>query len=158
MGEDRLAARFNLPKKRSHEIIDHYLTVFSRMRPYMNEMIELCNKNGFVRTWSSRIWRETDVKRTYRAVNALVQGGAADIFAVAACRIQNYLQAQNRGSLVSFIHDELLCEVLLEKVAETTTAVTHLQEVEDLFGVPFLIDSKLGYSYGSMVSSVEWQA
>lgn len=150
MGENRLASRFNMAKPRAIKIIEHYLTTFPGMRPYMNSLARQCEKAGLVRLWSGRIWRENDPKKSYKATNAVVQGGGADILAEAACRVHDFFTQEKCGGLVSLVHDELVSEIQIEGSQEIVKQLVRIQEVPDLFNIPFLVEAKCGKTYGTL--------
>lgn len=152
-----LEHHLNKTREESHRIAEDYWRKFSRIKPYMAEVIEGCKQRGYVTYWSGRIWKEENESDMYKAVNALVQGGGADLLATAAMRVQKYLDAEGAGGIVNFVHDELISEVPTEMVMKIAPEISRIQEVEDLFQAPFLTDSKVGSSYGSLEKLSKWK-
>lgn len=146
-----LQHRLNMSIEESRQVTSTYLEAFPRIMPYMREVIEECRKTGYLRYWSGRIWREENPAKHYKGVNALVQGGGADLLSIGALRAQDWLDAQGAGHIVSYIHDELLLEVKEDAIHDAITAIPQVMEVEDLFSAPFLTEWKAGYSYGTLV-------
>ncbi len=81
-------------------------------------------------------------------MNAVIQGGCADLLAVAAVRCAEHLQAKGTGRILALIHDEILFEVVKEHVAYTTGYLQDIMGVEDLFGVKFGTDSVISEYWG----------
>lgn len=150
MNVNSMTHRLNRSPKEARAIAEQYWSMFPRILPWLNEVIQWCKRENLVRYWSGRIWREDDPRFFYRAANALIQGGAADLLSVAAIRCDRYLRRVGAGSLISFIHDEMLFEVHEEAISEVMPRLLQIAEVEDLFDVPFLTDGKIGPSYGEL--------
>lgn len=153
-----LEHRLNKTREESHRIAQQYWARFPRIQPYMKEVIEQCRKQGYVRYWSSRIWREENEQDQYRAVNAIVQGGGADLLMTAALRVQKYLDSLGCGAhIVNFVHDELISEVPVDLIEEVAPKLQQIQEVEDLFQAPFLTEAKVGSNYGQLIKYAKWK-
>lgn len=151
-----LRFRLNKSAEEADEIIETYYAQFPRIPTFLKEIVAECGQHNMLRYWSGRIWREEDPEFMYKGVNALVQGGSADLISVACMRAQEYLDAiGGDGRVASIIHDELLCEVPTGKLAEAVPELMHCMEVPDIFGMPFLSEAKTGPSYGALK---EWQA
>lgn len=156
MTKGSLQHRLNKTQKESEAIENQYLTTFPRIRPFLKECVKMIMQCGYVRYWSGRYWREDSQDFAYKSANALVQGGSADLISVAALRCQQYLDNLNSrtghdvGHFVLHIHDELIFEVLNEYVDECVPELLKLMEVEDLLGLPFVADAKVGPSFGEL--------
>lgn len=145
-----LELRLNVSKKEAEDISNQYWSKFPRIKPFLQECMHSCEGRGYVRYWSNRIWREDDPMHMYKAANATIQGGSADILSIAAMRCQKYLDEYDAGNIVSLVHDEILAEVPEQKVEQTAKALLKIVEVEDIFNLPFAADAKCGASYGSL--------
>ena len=131
-------------------IRDDYLRTFPRIQPWMNEVIRECARYNMVRYWDGKIWREDNPVYYYRAANAVIQGGCAEILSIAGIRVDNWCKKQgDEHRIVSFVHDELMLEVPNEDVIRSAKEVGEIMEVPDLFEIPFLTDGKAGPTYGS---------
>ena len=131
-------------------IRDDYLRAFPRIQPWMNEVIRECAKYNMVRYWDGKIWREDNPVYYYRAANAVIQGGCAEILSIAGIRVDNWCKKQgSEHRIVSFVHDELMMEVPEEDVIRSAKEIGAIMEVPDLFKIPFLTDGKAGPTYGS---------
>lgn len=145
-----LEMRLNKTKEEAKQIAEQYWTRFPRIMPFLKETAARCERQGYIRYWSNRIWRETDPMFCYKGANAAIQGGCADVISIAAMRCQRYLDEVGAGAVVSIVHDELLIETPEEKVKEVVPELLRIMEVEDLFHVPFAADVKVGSSYGNL--------
>lgn len=112
-----LAERLNVPRQEAKELIDGYFETYPQVKEYMDRSIEVARENGFVETIFHRkrflpdINSRNAVVRGYaerNAINAPIQGSAADIIKVAMilvhqCFISNNLKAK----MILQVHDEL---------------------------------------------------
>ena len=147
-----LSFRLDLSRERAQEITDDYRRTFPRIMPWMDEIRQECELNGYVRYWSGRIWKEDNPEDFYKGVNAAIQGGMADMLAVAEMRVMRWLKENPVGRIVNIIHDEFLMEIESDKVEFAADNLAKIMEVEDLFHMPFPTDCKSGPSYGSLIS------
>src|SRR5690606_38313551 len=101
----------------------------------------------------------------YKAINAIIQGGAGDFLQVVLLRANQVLEKQGWGYLISIIHDEALFEIKNEYVDIAALVLARVMEGEDIFGVPFMTDVEIGDSYGTLktypmpsdLSTINWQ-
>ena len=145
-----LQYRLNITPEESQEIAQQYFDKFPRIQPWLNEVIRKCTTQGYVRYWSGRIWREDDPIHTYKGANAQIQGGAADFMSIVLLRADQVLTAQDWGNIVSIVHDEAIFEIKDEHVETASKVLSRVMEGEDIFGLPFATDVKIGKSYGSL--------
>jgi DNA polymerase-1 len=153
-----LAEKLGLSRDKSEKLLSDYFNRFPGIKPFLKTVERQCAQHGLARYWSGRIWREEDSNFFYRAPNAVISGGSADIISIAAMRLQKYLDEVGAGNVVSIVHDELILEIPEERVEEVAPQVSKIMEVEDLFGVPFANDLKCGNSYGSFQKLEQWKA
>ena len=146
-----LEHKLGLTRGEATKVIQDYWGKFPRIRPYLFSLVDECKRVGYVRNWAGRIWREETEMFMYKSCNFMVQGGSADLLSVAAMRTNKYLQNTGYGQIVSYVYDELLYEVKIDKIEEAVTAISPILEVEDLLGIRFLNDTKAGTSYGNMI-------
>jgi DNA polymerase-1 len=160
-----LQYKLNKTAEEAQEIAQQYWNTFPRIQPWLNEVIKTGVRQGFVRYWSGRIWREDDPLKCYKGANAQIQGGAADFMSVAVMRADQILATQDWGGLYSIIHDEAIFEVKNEAVEEVSSVLAKVMECEDIFNLPFVADVKIGKSYGTMgkpefkvdPSNIDWR-
>jgi len=159
-----LKFRLNKTEEEADEITGKYWGTFPRVQPWLQETVQSMERSHKVRYWSGRIWREEEQENFYKGCNAQIQGGAADLISVAVTRQQRVLQYNNWGSVASIIHDETMCEVRDDCLAEAIPVLVRVMELEDIFGLPFKAEAKVGKTYGVMedwkvgdVSQLDWK-
>lgn len=160
-----LQHRLNKTAEEANAIADQYWSTFPRIRPWLQEVIDQVDYQGYVRYWSGRIWREEEYLSFYKGANAQIQGGAADFMSLMAIRAHQLLRLTEWGNIVSIVHDEILFEVKEEDLETAMPYLLCLMEGPDVFGLPFAADCKTGYTYGSMhkvpnpegYRSADWQ-
>lgn len=142
--------RLNKTRAEAEKIGKQYWTTFPRVLPWLREVREYCTRYGFVRYWSDRLWKEDDPTFTYKAANAIIQGGSADLMTIACMRCDRLLQKLGAGRPLLYVHDEVLFELPIGDAEEIAKRLAKEMEVEDLLGVPFFADAKLGPNYGEV--------
>jgi len=121
-----LAENLGISRTESREIIDNYFKEYSSVKRYMDESIAYGKKHGYVKTLMGRKIRLADINssnQTVRgfaervAINAPIQGSAADMIKLAMIKISDAMKAANvRSRMVLQVHDELVFEVPLDEV------------------------------------------
>lgn len=145
-----LAAFVNTDEKGASRILGKFWQALPGLRPWMEQVQRDCIKEGFVRYFSGRIWRESDYHLAYKSINAVIQGSCADLLSIALLRCHEWLKASGAGAVLLPVHDEILFEVLTNRLDQTVPKLSRLMEVEDLFGIPFITSVSTGHSYGEM--------
>jgi DNA polymerase-1 len=145
-----LQFRLNKTAEEALALAEEYWGTFPRIQPFLRETIEEMHQYGYVRYWSGRIWREEEPDDFYKAANAQVQGGSADLMSLVCVRMQRVLDAQDWGNVVSIVHDELVLELKEECMAEAIPVLARIMWAEDIFNLPFFCDLKTGPSYGEL--------
>ena len=112
-----LAERMNVPRQEAKELIDGYFETYPQVKEYMDRSIQVARENGYVETIFHRkrflpdINSRNAVVRGYaerNAINAPIQGSAADIIKVAMSLIYRRLQSNNlKAKMILQVHDEL---------------------------------------------------
>ena len=112
-----LAERMNVPRQEAKELIDGYFETYPQVKEYMDRSIQVARENGYVETIFHRkrflpdINSRNAVVRGYaerNAINAPIQGSAADIIKVAMSLIYQRLQSNNlKAKMILQVHDEL---------------------------------------------------
>jgi len=161
-----LQYKLNKTPEEAQRIAQQYWKTFPRIQPWLNEVIKKGTKQGFIRYWDGRIWREDDPLKMYKGANAQIQGGAAGIMSLAIVRADKVLSMQEWGCVLSIVHDEAIFEIKDEYVEEAIPVLLRVMEVEDIFGLPFSAEPKVGRSYGTMekrkghieVAHIDWKA
>ncbi|MFN9325401.1 MAG: DNA polymerase I, partial [Flavobacteriales bacterium] len=120
-----LSQNLGIPRTEAKQIIDDYFAQFPGVRGYMDEQVEFARKHGYIRTLFGRrryLPDITSANQTVRAqaeriaINAPMQGTAADIIKLAMVRIHDRLLHDGlRSRLLLQVHDELVLDVQLEE-------------------------------------------
>jgi DNA polymerase-1 len=124
-----LAERLNIPRSESKELIDGYFLSYPQIKIYMDTSIQAAKEKGYVETIFKRkrylpdIYSNNAIVRGYaerNAINAPIQGSAADIIKIAMIRIHQRFEAKKlQSKMILQVHDELnfnVCKDELEKV------------------------------------------
>ncbi|HLH55144.1 MAG TPA: DNA polymerase, partial [Verrucomicrobiae bacterium] len=116
-----LAQRLGIPRKEAAEIIDQYFKQFPGLRKYMDDTIAFARNNGYVETVTGRRRYLRDVRssnNTIRsaaernAINAPIQGTAADMIKLAMIHIHSALESANlKTRMLLQVHDELVFDL-----------------------------------------------
>jgi DNA polymerase I len=121
-----LSQSLSIPRKEAAEIIENYFIQYPRIKDYMNDTMHFARENGYVETLLGRRRYLRDINSanaTVRgfaernAINAPIQGSAADMIKIAMIHIHQDIQDQNLDSKMTMqVHDELVFDVLLSEV------------------------------------------
>ncbi|MDE6317217.1 MAG: DNA polymerase I [Muribaculaceae bacterium] len=133
-----LSERLDIPRAEAKMLIDGYFATYPRVKEYITEAIEGARQRGYVSTvmgrkrFLSNINSRNAGLRSYderNAVNAPLQGSAADIIKRAMIDIAREIEARNMKSrMIMQVHDELIFNVVPEELPELQQFVTRLME------------------------------
>jgi len=117
-----LSQNLGIPRKEAAEIIEQYFAQYPGIKQYMSDTMNFARENGFVETIMGRRRYLRDINsanQTVRgfaernAINAPIQGSAADMIKIAMINIHKEMKAQNLKSTMTMqVHDELVFDVL----------------------------------------------
>ena len=152
-----LAERLDIPRDEAKMLIDGYFQTFPQVHDYMEQSKETARKQGYVTTLFGRrrylpdINSQNSVVRGFaerNAINAPIQGTAADIIKVAMIRIFQRFKAENiKSKMILQVHDELNFSVLPEEKDRVERIV--IEEMQNAFQmqVPLVADSGFGQNW-----------
>ena len=152
-----LAERMNVDRREAKELIENYFDTYSGVKEYIEQCKEEAKKNGYVETIFNRkrflpdINSRNAVVRGYaerNAVNAPIQGSAADIIKVAMINIYRRMRELNlQSTMILQVHDELNFSVLPEEKEIIQSLV--LEEMQRAFtmSVPLVADHGWGNNW-----------
>ena len=152
-----LAERLDISRDEAKQLIDGYFETFPRVKDYMEQAKQTARQQGYVTTLLGRRRYLPDINSqnaTVRgfaernAINAPIQGTAADIIKVAMIRIFNRFQAEHiRSKMILQVHDELNFSVYPEEKEQVERIV--LEEMQAAFPmqVPLVADSGFGENW-----------
>ena len=150
-----LAQRLRIGRKEAKQLIEDYFASFPAIRSFIDASIESARENGYVETLFGRRRFLPDIKAgnaTVRAlaernaVNAPIQGTAADIIKLAMLRVARRMEGM-RSRMVLQIHDELLFDVVPDE-AETLRGIV-VEEMEHVLSlsVPLTVECNIGKNW-----------
>ena len=152
-----LSERLDIPRDEAKMLIDGYFETFPQVHDYMEKSKEIARKQGYVTTLFGRrrylpdINSANSVVRGFaerNAINAPIQGTAADIIKVAMIHIFNRFKAENiKSKMILQVHDELNFSVYPEEKEKVEKIV--IEEMQNAFqmAVPLVADSGFGTNW-----------
>ena len=152
-----LSQRLGIPRQEAKQLIEGYFSSYPQVENYMNQMIQSAKEIGYVTTLYGRKRYLPDINSknpTVRglaernAVNAPIQGSAADIIKVAMIRVFEKI-SQNRLSskMVLQVHDELVFDVYPGEEERLATIVKREMEGVIELSVPLTVDCRYGENW-----------
>ena len=152
-----LAERMNVDRKEAKELIDGYFETYPQVKTYMDKSIEVAREKGYVETVFHRkrflpdINSRNAVVRGYaerNAINAPIQGSAADIIKVAMVRIYERFRRENiQAKMILQVHDELSFSVPLPEHEQVEHIVITEMENAYRMHVPLKADCGWGKNW-----------
>ena len=152
-----LAERLNVDRKEAKELIDGYFENYPKVKAYMDESIRSARDKGYIETIFKRkrylpdINSRNAVVRGYaerNAINAPIQGSAADIIKVAMIRIyKRFIDEGIKSKMILQVHDELNFSVLREEKEKVQQIVISEMEAAYKMKVPLLADCGWGQNW-----------
>ena len=152
-----LAENLGISRTEAKEIIDNYFKQFPGIRTYMDEVIEKARTFGYVETPMGRRRYLRDINsnnatvRSFaerNAINAPIQGAAADMIKMAMINIHKRLQAKAyRSKMLLQVHDELLFDVHKEELEEITAMVKDEMQKAMPLNVPVIAEAGTGKNW-----------
>ena len=152
-----LAQQLGISRTEAKNIIEAYYTQFAALKTYQHKAVEDCRSRGFVETVLGRrrflpdINSSNAISRSFaerNAVNAPIQGSAADVIKVAMAKIQSALkQANLKTKMVLQVHDELLFDTPKEEIEQVFALVKHEMENAVKLAVPLDVEIQAGNNW-----------
>lgn len=152
-----LSQNLGIPRKEAQEIIENYFSQYPGIKKYMSETIEFARENGYVETIMKRRRYLRDINSanaTVRgfaernAINAPIQGSAADMIKCAMINIFNEINARKLKSKMTMqVHDELVFEVHKSEVEEMKSLVRENMQNAVKLNVPILVEVGVGNNW-----------
>lgn len=152
-----LSERLSIPRAESKELIDGYFQTYPRIKEYMEESIRVAKEKGYVETLFKRkrflpdINSHNAIVRGYaerNAINAPIQGSAADIIKLAMIRIHQRFEAEHlKSRMILQVHDELNFNVRKEEFDRVKEIVLDCMEHVLQLRVPLIADCGEGKNW-----------
>ena len=149
-----LSNQTSLSRSESAALIDAYYKSYPRLKSYINEQIEFARENGYVQTVLGRRRYLKDINSQNaivrggaerNAVNAPIQGSAADIIKIAMINIHKRLKTENwQSKMLLQVHDELVFDVHNSELEKIQPMIKNEMENAFKLEVPLIVDLGLG--------------
>ena len=148
-----LSQNLSIPRKEAKEIIESYFEEYPTIKIYMENVISQAREKGYVETILKRrrylpdINSSNAIVRGYaerNAINAPIQGSAADIIKMAMITVQKRMKQEGlKSKMVLQVHDELVFDVLIEEKEALESLVKHSMENAINLVVPLNVEYKI---------------
>ncbi len=152
-----LSQRLEIPRKEAREIIDGYFSSYPNVHAYMERVAEQARTDGYVATIFGRRRYLNDIKSQNavarglaerNAVNAPIQGSAADIMKIAMIAVHRRFAAEGiRSRVILQVHDELVVDMLRSEQEQVIRIVTESMEQAASLRVRLLVDYGIGKNW-----------
>ena len=149
-----LSNQTDLSRSESKELIETYYETYPKLRAYMSEQVDFARDNGYVQTVLGRRRYLKDINSRNavvrgaaerNAVNAPIQGSAADIIKIAMINIYNKLEEGNyKTKMLLQVHDELVFDVFKPELETIKSLVKTEMESAYTLSVPLDVDLDTG--------------
>ena len=152
-----LSQRVGISRGEAKEIIDNYFEKFSGIKQYMSDTINFCREHGYVKTLAGRRRYIRDITSNNRtvvgfaernAINAPIQGSAADMIKLAMIEVDKKLREHKfETKMILQVHDELVFDVPKNELAEVTPVIIKAMENAMKLEVPVVVESGSGINW-----------
>ncbi len=157
IGSFSLSQDIHVTKKQADEYIQSYFDKYTGIKTYLDNVVEFARENGYVKTLLNRRRYIPEIKasnfnlRSFGervAMNAPIQGYAADIIKIAMVKVYNRLKAENLLSkLILQVHDELIVDALKSEEEQVKKILKEEMENAVKLNVPLVVEMKSGNSW-----------
>ncbi len=152
-----LSQSLNIPRKEAAEIIENYFTQYPGIKRYMADTMNFARENGFVQTILGRRRYLRDINSanaTVRgfaernAINAPIQGSAADMIKIAMINIHHDIRKYGlRSKMTMQVHDELVFDAVLGEVDQLKQIIEHRMKTALKTEVPIQVEIGQGLNW-----------
>ncbi|TRX38985.1 DNA polymerase I [Flavobacterium restrictum] len=152
-----LSNQTSLSRKEAAELIDAYYATYPKLKAYMANQVDFARENGYVQTVLGRRRYLKDINSANmmvksgaerNAVNAPIQGSAADIIKIAMINIHKKLVAENwKSKMLLQVHDELVFDVHNSELEKIQPMIKHEMENAFIMNVPLDVEIGLGKNW-----------
>ena len=154
-----LSKQLGIPIPEAKDYMDIYFNRYPKIQSYMNEMKAFAKTNGFVETLYGRklylpeINSKQGQRRSYAertAINAPVQGTAADIIKIAMIEIDNWLvKKKSKTKMIMQVHDELVFEIFENDIDEEVMQIINLMQNCVTLDLPLEVNYGIENNWGN---------
>jgi len=157
MGPFRLSREFGISLDEANAFIEHYFGIYPGIKAYIDRTVAEAEEKGYVETIlhrrrympELRTAKGPDKQSAERAaINAPIQGSAADLIKVAMNRLDEFVLENNmKTKLILQVHDELLLEAPLDEVEVAARETKRIMESAYPLNVPLKVDIGVGRNW-----------
>ena len=147
-----LSNQTNLTRSEAKELIDTYYETYPKLKAYMSSQVDFARENGYVETVLNRRRYLKDINSRNavvrgaaerNAVNAPIQGSAADIIKLAMINIHKRFEKENfKSKMILQVHDELVFDAHKDELIILKSIIKH--EMENAFSLKVPLDVEIG--------------
>ena len=152
-----LSNQTDLSRGEAKELIDTYYETYPKLKAYMSKQVDFARDHGFVQTVLGRRRYLKDINSRNavvrgaaerNAVNAPIQGSAADIIKIAMINIYNKLEAGNyKSKMLLQVHDELVFDIYKPELEDLKTLIKTEMENAYTLDVPLDVEMDMGINW-----------
>jgi DNA polymerase-1 len=152
-----LSQRLGIPRTEAQELISGYFEAYPRVRNYMNSTIDKAREQGYVETLLGRRRYLPDIRSANavvrgmaerNAINAPIQGSAADVIKIAMNRIYHTFTEQKlKSKMILQVHDELVIDVYIPEMETVKEIVRSGMEGAYPLSIPLTVDMGTGKNW-----------
>lgn len=152
-----LSNQTSLSRKESAELIDAYYATYPKLKSYMSNQVDFARENGYVQTILGRRRYLKDINSANmmvksgaerNAVNAPIQGSAADIIKIAMINIHKKLTSENwKSKMLLQVHDELVFDVHNSELEKIKPMIKQEMENAFIMDVPLEVEIGVGKNW-----------
>ena len=157
-----LSNQTNLSRKESADLIEAYYQTYPKLKSFMTSQVDFARENGYVETISGRRRYLKDINSANaivrgaaerNAVNAPIQGSAADIIKIAMINIHKRLSEKDangrtwKSKMLLQVHDELVFDVHLSELEKIKPMIKHEMENAFTMAVPLEVEMGVGQNW-----------
>ncbi|HIS89673.1 TPA: DNA polymerase I [Candidatus Avigastranaerophilus faecigallinarum] len=153
-----LASSLGITPYEAQDFIDRYFATYPDVKKYMDDTIKFAYAHGYVETlYGRKRYLSSGLLSTNgkiqeaaqrAAINAPIQGTAADVMKLAMVRLQNDFEKNNiKSKIIIQVHDELVIETVNTEIEEVKSLVKNAMELNQPFLVPLKVDIYAGKSW-----------
>jgi DNA polymerase-1 len=155
-----LAKDLRIPQEEASDFIDRYFMRYKQVKTFMDDMVKLCEKQGYSATILGRRRNIPNIKHTNgvlrqfaqrQAINTPVQGSAADLIKLAMVNVEKNIEQRNfQSQMIITVHDELVFNVKKTELSDMVRMVKDTMENAISLSVPIEVSLKSGPNWLDM--------
>ncbi|MBQ1204288.1 MAG: DNA polymerase I, partial [Alistipes sp.] len=152
-----LSQRLDIPRKEAKELIDGYFATYPKVKEYMDNAIADARQKGYVETAFGRRRTLRDIESRNavargvaerNAINAPIQGSAADIMKLAMIEIRRRMLEEGiRSKMILQVHDEVIIDLIASEREAVERIVRESMEGVACLRVPLISDTGIGHNW-----------